>query len=143
MNELEKIISKYFSKDGTGITYSDFNQEEVDKLFRNMKPYERPDILSIYDNKIVAIEHFEFDSYKNNKDGSNYKIQENLIEQKMQKAIKSQLKEKGELMIHDKIKNTSSLKQYYDNFKKVLLSHIDNISEYKEHIIKDFGNKKK
>ena len=70
------------------------------------------------DNKIVAIEHFEFDSYKNNKDGSNYKIQENLIEQKMQKAIKSQLKEKGELMIHDKIKNTSSLNQYYNNFKK-------------------------
>ena len=55
MNELERIISKYFCKGGTAITYSDFNQEEVDKLFRNMKPYERPDILSIYDNKIVAI----------------------------------------------------------------------------------------
>ena len=54
MNELERIISKF--KDGTAITYSDFNQEEVDKLFRNMKPYERPDILSIYDNKIVANE---------------------------------------------------------------------------------------
>ena len=142
MNELERIISKYFLKDGTAITYSDFNQEEVDKLFRNMNPYERPDILSIYDNKIVAIEHFEFDSYKNNKDGSNYKIQENFIEQKMQKAIKTRLKEKGELIIHDKIKNTSSLNQYYNNFKKVLLSHIDNISEYKEHIIKDFGNEK-
>ena len=61
----------------------------------------------------------------------------------MQKAIKSQLKEKGELMIHDKIKNTSSLNQYYNKFKKVLLSHIDNISEYKEHIIKDFGKHNK
>ena len=57
----------------------------------------------------------------------------------MQKAIKSQLKEKGELMIHDKIKNTSSLNQYYNNFKKVLLSHIDNISEYKGAIVKAIG----
>lgn len=142
MNELEKIISKYLSKDGTGITYSNFNQEEVNKLFQNMKPYERPDILSIYDNKIVAIEHFEFDSYRNNKKGSNYKIQENIIEQKMQTAIKSQITDKGELILHDQIENTSSLARYYDNFKKVLLSHIDNIPEYKEHIIQDFGDKK-
>ena len=90
MNELERIISKYLSKDGTGITYSNFNQEEVNKLFQNMQPYERPDILSIYDNKIVAIEHFEFDSYKNNKKGSNYKFQENIIEQKMQKVEESE-----------------------------------------------------
>ena len=143
MNELERIISKYLSKDGTAITYSDFNQEEVNNIFINMKQYERPDILSIYDNKIVAIEHFEFDSYRNNKKGSNYKIQENVIESKMQTAIKSKLKDKGELILHDQIKNTSSLNQYYTNFKKILLSHIENISEYKEHIIQDFGDKKK
>ena len=45
MNELERIISKYLSKDGTAITYSNFNQEEVNKLFKNMKAYEKPDIL--------------------------------------------------------------------------------------------------
>ena len=65
MNELQKIVNKYLSKDGRVITYSDFNQEEVNKLFQNISDYERPNILSIYDNKIVAIEHFEFDSYKN------------------------------------------------------------------------------
>ena len=144
MNELERILSKYFSKDGTGITYSDFNQEEVDKLFRNMKPYERPDILSIYDNKIVAIEHFEFDSYKNTrKKGSDFKIQESFIERKMQNKINSELKTKSEIIVHDEIKNTSNLQQYYDNFKKVFLSHIDNIPEYREHIEQDFGKEKK
>ena len=142
MNELEKIISKYLSKDGTVITYSDFNQQEVNKLFQNMSFFENPDILSIYDNKIVAIEHFEFDSYKNTRKGSNFKIQDNLIEQKMQKTINSQLQNKGEIIIHDEIKNTSSLKQYYENFRKILLSHIDNISQYKENIINNFGNEK-
>lgn len=142
MNEFEIIINKYLSKDVTGITYSNFSQEEINKLFQNMIPYERPDILSIYDNKIVVIEHFEFDSYRNTTKGSNYKIQENIIEQKMQKVIKSQLTNKGEIILHDQIKNTGNLTQYYNNFKKVLSSHIDNIPEYKEHIMQDFGNKK-
>ena len=142
MNELERIINKYFVKDDMAITYSDFNQDEVNKLFQNMRSYERPDILSIYDNKIVAIEHFEFDSYKNSRKGSNYKIQENIIENKMQKEINSKLKDKGEVMLHDHIKNNSNLNQYYNNFKKVLLSHIDNINEYKEHIISDYGKEK-
>ena len=142
MNELERIISKYLSKESDAITYSDFNQDEVNELFQNMGIYERPDILSMYDNKIVAIEHFEFDSYKNTRKGSNFKIQDNIIEQKMQKEINSNLKGKGEIMIHDQFENNSSLKQYYDNFRKVLLSHIDNIPEYKEHIINDFGDKK-
>lgn len=31
MNELQEIINKYLSKDGTAITYSDFNQEEINK----------------------------------------------------------------------------------------------------------------
>lgn len=142
MNELERIIDKYLSKDGTAITYSNFNQEEVNKLFQNMAIYERPDILSMYDNKIVAIEHFEFDSYKNTRKGSNFKIQNNIIEIKMQNKIDNDLKAEKEIWIHDEIKNTSSLEQYYNNFKKVLLTHIENIPEYKEHITNDFGNEK-
>ena len=142
MNELERIISKYFVVDDMTITYSDFNQDEVNKLFQNMRSYERPDILSIYDNKIVAIEHFEFDSYKNTSKGSNFKIQENIIENRMQKEIDLKLKDKGEVMLHDHIENNSNLKQYYDNFKKVLLSHIDNINEYREHIVNDYGKEK-
>ena len=142
MSELERIIEKYFSKDSKAITYSNFDQEEINKLIQNMGIYERPDILSFYDNKIVAIEHFEFDSYKNTRKGSNYKIQDNIIEQKMKKKIDLELQEKKELIIHDEIKNTSSLKQYYENFTKVLLSHIENIPEYKQHIIEDFGNEK-
>ena len=142
MNELERIISKYFVKDDMAITYSDFNQDEVNKLFHNMRSYERPDILSIYDNKIVAIEHFEFDSYKNSRKGSNFKIQENIIENRMQKEIGLKLKDKGEVILYDHIENNGNLKQYYDNFKKVLLSHIDNINEYREHIVNDYGKEK-
>lgn len=142
MNELERIINRYLSKDETAITYSDFNQEEVNKLFQNMGIYERPDILSMYDNKIVAIEHFEFDSYKNTRKGSNFKIQDNTIEKRMQNKIDKDLKKEKEIWVHDEIENTSSLQQYYNNFKKVLLTHLDNIPEYREHIINNFGDKR-
>lgn len=142
MSECEKIINKYLSKDGTAITYSDFSQEEINKLFQNMGIYERPDILSIYDNKIIALEHFEFDSYKNTRKGSNFKIQDNIIEQKMKTKINSKLIQEKEIIIHDEIQNTSSLKQYYNNFRKILVSHINKIPEYKEHIINDFGKEK-
>lgn len=141
MNELKRIISKYLLEDSVADTYSDFSQEEVNKLFKNMKSYECPDILSFYDNKIVAIEHFEFDSFKNTSGGSDYRIQEGRIEQKMNKSIETELEDKKEIWLHDTIKNTSSLEQYYNNFKKVLLNHLDKVPSYKEHIINDFGNK--
>ena len=142
MSELKIITQKYLSKTTTAEVYSNISEEEINKLFHNMKQYERPDILSIYDNKIVAIEHFEFDSYKNTRKGSNLKIQENFIEKEMKNRINSELKTKDEVVVHDEIKNTSNLQQYYDNFKKVFLSHIDNIPEYREHIGQDFGNEK-
>lgn len=142
MNELKNIILKYFSKDNEAITYSNIDEIELNKMIQHMGGYERPDILSIYDNKIVAIEHFEFDSYKNTRKGSDYKIQDSIIEQKMQKKIDSDLAIEKEIYLHDEIKNNSDLKQYYSNFKKVLTSHIDNIQEYRNHIVDDFGNDK-
>ena len=142
MNELKNIISKYFSKDNEAITYSNIDEIELNKMIQHMGGYERPDILSIYDNKIVAIEYFEFDSYKNTRKGSDYKIQDSIIEQKMQKKIDSDLAIEKEIYLHDEIKNNSDLKQYYSNFKKVLTSHIDNIQEYRNHIVDDFGNDK-
>ena len=142
MNELKNIITKYFSKDNDAITYSKIDEVELNKMIQHMGGYEKPDILSIYDDKIVAIEHFEFDSYKNTKKGSDFKIQDSIIEQKMKKRIDSELGVKKEIYLHDEIKNNSDLKQYYNNFKKVFISHIDNIPEYKNHIIDDFGNNK-
>ena len=142
MNELERITAKYLIESTITIPYSDFNQEEVNKMFLNMISYERPDILSIYDNKIVAIEHFEFDSYKRTRKGSDFKRQYNMIGQNFDEEINTQLKEEGEVILDYQIENTSSLEQYYENFRNVLLSHIVKIPEYKKHIINEYGNKK-
>lgn len=134
MNELEKIAKKYLNRDGFAITYSDFKKDEVDNIFQNMKSFERPDILSFYKDKILAIEHFEFDSYQNTSKGSNFKMQDTYIKQNM--------KNDKESWHHENITCTSNLKNYYSNFNKIFKSHVDNIPAYRKRIIKKFGDRK-
>ena len=138
MDELEKIIEKYFQKETNGIVYYNLDQNVFDKVIKNIGKYERPDILSIFDNKIVAIEHFEFDRFKNNKKGSDFKVQDFKIKKRFDEAMKEELKQKESVIVHDKIEGESSAKNYFKNFIKVFQSHYQNIEDYLEHIQSDF-----
>lgn len=141
MRELQKIISKYFQKDGTGIVYYNISQELFNKVIdpNNIMSYERPDILSVFDNNIVGIEHFEFDSYKSrNKRGSDFKIKDYIIEKKFDEKMKKQLKENDSVIFHAQIESTASLQNYFNNFKKVFISHYKKLNDYLNHIKTDF-----
>lgn len=141
MNELQALINKYFQKDGTAIVYYNVDQDLFNKVINsnNIGSYERPDILSIFENKIVGIEHFEFDSYKrSNKHGSDFKIKNYYIERKFDKRMKEVLKEKDSLIVHDQIESTASLNNYFNNFQKTFKDHYGKINNYLEHIKKDF-----
>lgn len=143
MSELETIINKYFSKDDKAEVIYEMDQEEFTKMVNFMGTYEKPDILSIFDNKIIGIEHFEFDSYNNLKKGSDYQIKEKIIQRKMDKQIENDLISKKTMLINDKIENTSTLENYYNNFIKVFENHYKKIESYKEHIECDFDCKNK
>lgn len=141
MKELQAIVNKYFQKNSTGIVYYNIDQELFNKVINpnNIVCYERPDILSIFDNKIVGIEHFEFDSYKRtNKHGSDFKIKNYSIERKFDKKVKEVLKEENSLIVHDQIESTASLNNYFDNFQKIFKEHYKKINDYSEHIKQDF-----
>lgn len=140
MRELEEIIRKYFSKDNDAIVYFDLEQELFNKVISNLKEYERPDILSIFDNKIVAIEHFEFDSYKRSRKGSEFQIENNIMERNFDKEINEKLKTQKDVVVHGRIKSTSSADNYFNNFKKNFLSHYEKIDSYVEHIKSDYPN---
>lgn len=89
------------------------NQNIFDKVIKNLECYERPDILSMFDNEIVAIEHFEFDSYnRDNKKGSDFKIKNFRIEDRFIRKVKEQIEEK-QIVIHDKIESTAFLKNIF------------------------------
>lgn len=70
MSELEHLINKFCNTDMTVQAYYELSQDKFNKVFNRLSVYERPDILSVYDNIILGIEHFEFDSYNRlNKEG--------------------------------------------------------------------------
>ena len=74
MSEAERIIDRYFQNGTTAIVYYDLDQDVFNNVIKNVGKYEKPDILSVFNNKIVGIEHFEFDSYKRSRKGSDFQI---------------------------------------------------------------------
>ena len=146
MNEFERISNKFFRKDNKAIVYYDLDQELFSKVIdqNNIRSYERPDILSIFDNKIIGIEHFEFDSFKKSHKGSNYKIEDNSIKRNFQETVNKELINKKSITVHDEIKSTPSLDNYFSNFKNNFIQHYNKVDDYIDHIEKKFdcSNKK-
>lgn len=134
INELESIIKKYFSKDSKAIAYSAVDEKEFNEVIHNMQQFERPDIIAVLDDKIIAIEHFEFDSFKHTKKGSDYRFQEFILQHQFENKVQENISNSKDIMSSSEIKGTTTLKQYYDNFKKNLESHIESIPEYEENI---------
>lgn len=144
MNELEKIINKYFNKDGSIITYYELKEETFLKITdpNNIFHYEAPDILSIFDNYIIAIEHFEFDSFSSNRKGSDYKIKENNIKKEIDKEVIKSLKKSKSSINHAVIKSSATLENYYNNFQQTFLTHYKKINQYRSKIENDYGTER-
>lgn len=139
MNELETILNKYFGKDKKAVVFYNIEQEEFDKVVNNAKDFERPDIVSMYDNKVIGIEHFEFDSFNNTrKKGSEFKIKDDEIRRNFNNEL-VKLKNMDSIELHDKIENTVSLENYYRNFETIFKNHYDNINEYENHLKQEFN----
>lgn len=137
MSELEQIVNKYFSEDGKATVFYNIEQEEFNKLIKNMGIFERPDILSVYDNKVIGIEHFEFDSYKRTRKGSDFQRKHAIIDSNMKKKIKDELQPKETIIIHNEIESTASLDNYYENFRKNFIEHYNKIDDYHQHILEE------
>lgn len=116
MYEYEKIIKRYFSKERNIHLYGEVDEKYLHKVILAMKKFEAPDIVSVLENKVVAIEHFEFDSYINTKKGSNLKIQENKINKEFDEYVMSNIRNSKSILKRDSIMNNSSLDSYFKNF---------------------------
>lgn len=122
-NELGHILDTYLNKEKKVKVFYDIDEIELNKLLRNMQPFDKPDIISAYDKKIIGIEHFEFDSYKNTEKGSDYRLKT--------KHIQEQLQEIGSIDIIN-LESSSSLDNYYKNFIKIFKDHYQKINIYKD-----------
>ena len=136
MNELKRIVNTYFNKNTEASVYNNGVTDgvQINNIIQNMIQFEKPDIISEYDKKIIGIEHFEFDSYKNNKKGSDYKIKEYEIEKKFSAFMRRELPKRKNVSLTNILKSSSTLENYYTNFTTHFLNHYNKIDEYKNNI---------
>ena len=106
--------------------------EKIVDFFSNGKKHigEAPDMAIVLNGNCLAVEHFEFDCYRNDKSGSKNKKEMARIE----RAYSSLPISNMDVSLHDKINGESSYEQYVQNIKKTFKKHYSKIDEYKNNL---------
>jgi len=132
MHEKEelKILDSYIEECHSIETYTESETEEqINEIYKNMVQLDKPDIYSYIDNNLIMIEHFEFDSSIKNRDGSDYRQKEGIINNKFKKELE---KRNGHgIEYHDSIPSTATKENYINNFIAQFENHYKKIDEYK------------
>ena len=142
MNELEKIKKRFCVKNAM-IILNIKNKviiEKIKKLINKMQKYEKPDIIIEYEDKIIGIEHFEFDSSINNKKGSEFRIEESRINKSI--ADKIDVFKNENHKNYNVISTNNSLNNYNNNFIKNYKIHYKKVKDYISRIEKKFNKSK-
>lgn len=139
MNELEKIKKRFCDKN-TMIILNTKNKviiEKIKGLISKMQKYEKPDIIIEDEDKIIGIEHFEFDSSINSKKGSEFRIKEYRINKSIEDKIDVIKNEKYKN--HNVISTSNSLNNYNNNFIRNYKIHYKKVNDYISRIEKKFN----
>lgn len=136
LSEFKLCFYKYFNE--TTKIYSlnsihDFSNEFFENYSRiNFR--DNPDGYLKIDNKIVVIEHFEYDATKNNNKGSETRIEESRIDRRLDNK---RYTTDGIKYVHEEMNVTHSTEQLRDNFIKIFSDHNSKINQYKKALIED------
>ena len=142
MNELEKIKKRFCVKNAM-IILNIKNKviiEKIKNLINKLQKYEKPDIIIEYEDKIIGIEHFEFDSSINNKKGSEFRIEESRINKSI--ADKIDVFKNENHKNYNVISTNNSLNNYNNNFIKNYKIHYKKVKDYISRIEKKFNKSK-
>ncbi|MGE5494966.1 MAG: hypothetical protein ACM3S4_06685 [Burkholderiales bacterium] len=134
MYEIIDTIMRYFGNDGTlqCIGAREAAQEIINALSQGERHLgEAPDLAILFNDKCIAIEHFEFDCYRNSRRGSEYRIEDARIDRGLQALPSSP---EG-VFFHDEIKGVSSYEQYIKNVSEIFNYHYLKIPNYKRNLI--------
>jgi len=136
LSEFELCFNKYFNESTKKYTLNsidDFSNEFFENYTRiNFR--DNPDGYVKIDNKIVVIEHFEYDATKNNKKGSETRTEESRIKRKLDEKCYSTDNVK---YVHEEMNVTHSTEQLRDNFIKIFSYHNLKINQYKKVLMEE------
>ncbi len=132
-NELNNFITKFVSN--RDIAYEGNQEDDFKKLVSyfnsGINTFDRPDGFCKYNNNVLIIEHFEFDSSYKNKKGST-----NRQELFRTSNIKPNKEEKIQIY-RDKIKCNYTIENYIHNAIFNLNAHYSKIKSYKTNLINE------
>lgn len=132
MDERAHLINDYLCKNKL-IRHNGFHrlsEEELNFTLHNLIAFEKPDMYAELENKIIIIEHFEFDASKRTRKGMKGKLEETLLSQRIYSAPID------DTFHFDKGDYEISLEDWQDNFEYVFDSHYHKIQIYKDSIQK-------
>lgn len=103
------------------------SDEELNEVLLNLVQFERPDMYAVLDDKVVLLEHFEFDASYSKKKGSMVgKQTEAHLKRERNKLVRN-----GEIKF-EKIEYKKSFDFWQTNFERCFKKHYGKIAEYKE-----------
>lgn len=98
------------------------------------KQFDRPDIYVSLNDKVLAIEHFEFDASNKTRSGSRYRKEEISSRSYINEYIESNYSG-NPLLYSEQIGCNLSSDFYIANMKSAFMHHYLKIDEYKRHLI--------
>lgn len=114
------------------------SKEELKDTLHNLISFERPDMYAVLDDKIIIIEHFEFDASKAKSNGAlKGKEEERLLCNRMNEHITNS----NEHYI-DKGTYEISFEYWKTNFERIFKDHYNKISEYKNNVLQTVNDGK-
>lgn len=104
---------------------------DLDAALHKMVPFERPDMYAVLDDKIVILEHFEFDASQSTRKGMKGKQEEAHLTKRIDAA------EIDNQFHIDKVEHDISFENWKENFERCFDSHYSKINMYKEHVLEE------
>jgi len=132
-DEFLQALKYYFDGTEEVITtesLTSFANEFFSKINDNQIVFrDNPDAYIRFDNFVLIIEHFEYDSTENNKKGSKTRIENERINRKINQSINEKSESR---IVNDQLNVSHSTKKLASNFNKMFEHHVNKIEQYKK-----------
>lgn len=111
--------------------------KKIGENWSSMQGFEKPDIIIPIGEKLLAIEHFEFDASSVTKKGSIDKRELATRNRKFDKLIQEQDSFENPLIANGTSDCVYTSENYIKNFKASFASHYEKIADYKKHLVNE------
>ena len=125
------LINDYLCLNPSLIQYGGFGNiafSDLERALHMMRSFDRPDMYAILENRIVILEHFQFDASRETRKGMRGKQEENRLQ-----ILMNAVPPDGEFHI-EKSEYSLSLEDWVDNFETHFQKHYDKIDAYIERV---------